>query len=263
MLSLAVASFGPSAAWAQGEDQIAATVDGTNIMVSEVDGLIAMLTSQYPTAPKAELQRQVINRLVERRLIVAAAVKEGLNKDPVVLSRLEDMKQDLLQEVYLSRRAEVEITEEALKEAYEELKTSLDGKIEVHARHILVEDENAAKAIIAQLDGGSDFATLAKENSTGPTAERGGDLGFFPKNAMVTPFANAAFALEPGKYTALPVKTPFGWHVIKAEEQRPVPVPTFEESVDGLSSQLIGKMVDTLRASADVKVYEDRLKSEE
>jgi peptidyl-prolyl cis-trans isomerase C len=256
-ISLIAVTLFSSSAHAQDDDPIVATVNGADVFESEVEGPVAALTRQYPSAPKAQLRRQVLNRLVERRLIAQAAINQGLNKDPAVLRRLEDIRQNLLQEVYLSRRAEAEITDEVLRAAYEEGKIAKTGEIEVHARHILLEDEAAAKSMISQLDGGADFADLAKEHSTGPTADRGGDLGFFPKGAMVTPFSDAAFSHEPGSYTGKPVKTQFGWHVIKVEERRAKPVPTFEESVEDLSSQLISEMVDDLRASADVKIFTD------
>ncbi|HIF08863.1 MAG TPA: peptidylprolyl isomerase [Sneathiellales bacterium] len=262
-LCFAMMALASPGAHAEDDDPVVAMVNGTDIHGSEVESLVSILARQYASVPKPELQRQVLKRLIERRVIVQASIKEGLNNDPVIMRRFEDMRQDLLQEIYLSRRADVEITEDILHAEYEKLVASRAEEIEVHGRHILLEDEATAMAMIVRLDDGADFAELAQKNSTGPTAERGGDLGFFPKSAMAAPFAEAAFDLAPGNYTQQPVKTQFGWHVIKIEERRPVSVPTFEESVDGLSSQLIGKMVDELRQTADVEIYTDRLMSSE
>jgi peptidyl-prolyl cis-trans isomerase C len=261
---VALALFGNAlliapAVYAEDDNPVAATVNGDNVYVSEVEDLVGSLSRQYKTAPKAELRRQVVKRLIERKLLVQAAIKQGLDKDADLLRRLEDMRQDLLQETYLTRRVDKELTEDVLRAAYEKRIAGKEGKDEVHARHILLKDEAAAKDIIKKLDDGGDFAELAKEHSTGPTGERGGDLGFFPDGSMVVPFSKAAFALEPGKYTTEPVKTQFGWHIIKVEERRAASVPSYGESVDELSNTLIGEMVDGLRRSAEVAVYADRL----
>ena len=106
------------------------------------------------------------------------------------------------------------------EKAYDGHIAELGAQEETSARHILVKEEEEAKAIIAALAEGGDFVALAKEKSTGPTGPNGGDLGYFQKEQMVKPFADAAFALEPGAFTKEPVKTQFGWHVILAEDRR-------------------------------------------
>lgn len=244
-------------------ETVAATVDGENVLVSEVDSLAATLLAQYPTAPLDDLKRQVVQRLVERKLILRAAVKAGLDKDPAVLKRLEALKGDVLQEIFLTNRVDEEVTEDKLRAAYKQMTSKLSGQEELHARHILIadEDEAAAKALIVDLQGGADFVELAKEHSIGPSKDRGGDLGFFRKEAMVPAFSKAAFELKDGGFTAEPVKTRFGWHIIKVEERRQIPVPTYEESVEelrGTEAQLvINRLLDSLSESAAVQVFED------
>ena len=130
---------------------------------------------------------------------------------------------------------------------------------EVKARHILVEEEEQAREIIAELDGGADFAELAEEHSTDPSAEgRGGDLGFFTRDRMVAPFAEAAFAMEPGTHSAEPVETQFGWHVILVEERREGTAPE-REAVEGQLQEIIAAEVieDTrteLRETAEIEM---------
>lgn len=247
---------------------VAATVDGENVLVSEVDSLAATLLTQYPTAPLDELKRQVVQRLVERKLIVHAAVKAGLDKDPAVLKRFEALKEDVLQEIFLTARVDEEVTEDKLRAAYKQMASKSSGQEELHARHILIadEDEAAAKALIVELQGGADFVELAKEHSIGPSKDRGGDLGFFRKEAMVPAFSKAAFELKDGEFTIEPVKTRFGWHIIKVEERRPVPVPTYEKSVEelrGTEAQLvINRLLDSLSEAASIQVFEDNLSLE-
>ena len=128
----------------------------------------------------------------------------------------------------LAAEGKAATTEEAMKKVYEEASKQITGEVEVHARHILVETEDEAKAIAEELKKGADFAELAKKKSKDPGASDGGDLGFFTKEQMVPEFSAVAFALEPGKISD-PVKSQFGWHVIKVEEKRNRKAPEFEQ----------------------------------
>ena len=127
------------------------------------------------------------------------------------------------------------------------------------ARHILVKTEPEAKEIIAELDKGADFATLAKDQSTGPSAAQGGDLGWFSANQMVAPFSEAVIALENGKYTSEPVKTQFGWHVIIREDSRDQTPPSFESVKEqmrpAVQREKIQQYIDGLRKTAKVEVF--------
>jgi peptidyl-prolyl cis-trans isomerase C len=128
----------------------------------------------------------------------------------------------------LAAEGKAATTDEAMKKVYDEAAKQIEGEQEVHARHILVETEDEAKAIEAELKKGADFAELAKKKSKDPGAADGGDLGFFTKDQMVPEFSAVAFALEPGKISD-PVKSQFGWHVIKVEEKRNRKAPDFEQ----------------------------------
>ena len=130
---------------------------------------------------------------------------------------------------------------------------------EISARHILLETEEDALAVIASLQGGADFIELAAEKSIGPSADRGGDIGFFGRDNVVPEFADAAFALEPGQISESPVQSEFGWHVIKVDERRAIAPPSFEEMrqqfVGEISQELIAEMLDELRDTTTVERF--------
>jgi peptidyl-prolyl cis-trans isomerase C len=137
----------------------------------------------------------------------------------------------------------------------------MDGQDEVRARHILVENEDEAKAIVDQLRGGADFATLAKEKSKDPGAADGGDLGYFTKEQMVPQFSEVAFRMYPGQLSN-PVKTQFGWHVIKLEDKRTRQPPEFDQVKDQIEGYLARKAqteyIAKLRQSAKIERLDKR-----
>ena len=116
----------------------------------------------------------------------------------------------------------------------------------MRARHILVKSEDEAKAVIKELDGGADFAKLASEKSIGPSKAQGGDLDYFGRGQMVKEFEDAAFGLEAGAYTETPVRTQFGWHVIKVEDKRKSEPPTFEEAESALGQEMSQEIAEAL-----------------
>ena len=147
--------------------------------------------------------------------------------------------------------------------AYDEQIGKLKPEAEVHARHILVKTEDEAKDLVKQLRAGADFNELAKKSSDGPSSHTGGDLGYFARGQMVKTFEDAAFALEPGQISD-PIKSEFGWHVIKVEDRRNRPAPSFEEVKDQITASLIqAQLKDTvqkLRSSASVDIIDPELK---
>jgi len=156
-------------------------------------------------------------------------------------------------------------TDDELKQAYEKFKEQAQRK-EYKARHILVDEKAKAEELIKQLDDskGEGFDELAKENSLGPTAEKGGDLGWFDARQMVKPFSDALSTLEPGSYTKQPVQTQFGWHVIMLEETRTAEPPTFEEAKPTLEAavtrQKVADALNELREKAEVDLNQDVVK---
>lgn len=221
------------------EDPVVAIVNGESIRTSEMNLFYNSLPQQYRQQPMVSLYDLLIEGLIETRLLAQAARRAGMMDDPLVKQRLAFFTNDVLQRSYLDQLLAAEVTEKRLRAAYEAATANQPGgEEEVNARHILLEDEAAARAVIEDLDAGGDFASLAQTRSTGPSGSNGGDLGYFTKEQMVAPFAEAAFALNPGEYTKQPVQTQFGWHVIKVEDRRVTAPPTFEESQAELSRQI-------------------------
>jgi peptidyl-prolyl cis-trans isomerase C len=167
-----------------------------------------------------------------------------------------------LQSALISQEVGPTITEDAIKARYQKDVAGKPGEEEVHARHILVPSEAQAKKIIADLNGGADFIALAKANSTDPAAASGGDLGFFKAGDMLPEFSVAAFALKPGEFTQTPVQTRYGWHVIKLEERRNQPAPTYEQAHDELRTAMINEGINKVIAQAKTLVKVDRFNSD-
>lgn len=239
------------------EDPVVATVDGEEIRRSEVMASAAELPPQY----QAQLELifpALVERLVDYKLLDKAAAEKGLGDDEAVQERLEALKADIMREVLLSQLIEEGVSDAKVREAYETYLEENPAQEEIRARHILLESKEEAEEVIVQLDGGADFAEQAKEKSTGPTGETGGDLGYFAAGQMVEPFSEAAFALEPGSYTKEPVETQFGWHVIKVEDKREQSSPSFEEMeeqlVDQLSREVVEGYLAELREGSEVEI---------
>lgn len=251
-----VASVAPLA-WAADDDPIAATVNGHEIRLSEVEQAKALLPPQLQAQPLAVVYDILLDSLINSRLAADMARKDGLHEQDEYKERMARIGDQVLERMLLTTYIEERVTEEALAERYAQVKAELAGQKEVHARHILVETEQGAQDLIAQLDDGADFAQLAREHSTGPSGPQGGDLGWFGPGQMVPAFEDAAMAMDAGQHSAKPVKTRFGWHVIKVEETRPIEVPEFAQMrpalVNELSAELGQKLMTDLREAAKIE----------
>ncbi len=240
-------------------DRVVAVVNGEEIRFGEVAAFVQSLPENYRRTPLAQLYPHVVDQLVSRKLIAAVAVKEGMESDEEYLRRRAVMQERLLHELYMQQHIEKELTETRLRARYDETVGTESGEAEVQARHILLETEDEAKAVIAELNGGADFAKVAKAKSTGPSASKGGDLGFFKRGDMVPPFAEMAFSLEAGAVSKTPVKTQFGWHVIKVEARRETAPPSFADSVAELRQELVAtlasQLIDQARRGAEIKRF--------
>ena len=244
---------------APGPDMVVATVNGEEIVLGELEIQYQNLPQQYQQAPMQMLFPQLMSLAIDNKLLSNQATAAGLEEDEEVQRILAIAKQQVLREYYLARLVEEGVTAETIQARYDEMAAEPGFSFEeMRARHILVEEEETAKAIIEELDGGADFAELAKEKSTGPSGPRGGDLGYFQRGQMVPVFEAAALALEPGNYSAEPVKSDFGWHVILLEDKR-FNTPSLEETEpqirDELSRELITAELATLRADADIERF--------
>lgn len=241
------------------EDGVVATVNGEEIRGSDVAMLFSSLPAQYRQSTIDTIYPRLVESLVDRKQLAQAARREGLADTAEVKRRLAYFTDETLQNAFFAHRVEAKLTEERLRAAYETMIAARQPDVEVRARHILLEGEEEAKAVIAELEAGADFAELAKRKSTGPSGANGGDLGYFTQAKMVPAFAQAAFALEPGAITTAPVETRFGWHVIKVENRRETPPPSFEEVQttirDQEARQLISELTASLRAAAEVRRF--------
>jgi peptidyl-prolyl cis-trans isomerase C len=209
----------------------------------------------------AAFQQQVFNEFMSMVVASQEGERRKLEDDPGVATAIELQKLKVLSNAALAAMAqEIEVTDDELKQAYEEVKKQSE-RTEYKARHILVKDEAEAKKLIKDLDKKADFAELAKKHSLGPTAKNGGELEWFDKSQMVEPFADAVAAMKPGTYTKEPVHTQFGWHVIYLEDTRAAEPPAFDDVKPQLTAlvqrQKLGERLMQMRDKAMVELNED------
>lgn len=243
-------------------DPVVARVDGTEIRLSAVQERFDAMKSSQPhlaALPLSMVFDQLLDSVVDAQVVSAAGRAAGLENDPEVQRRMAEILDRLIGGAYLEQVVTKAVTDEAIQARYDTMKAEFTPEPEIHARHILVETEDEAKDILARLDKGESFEDLAKDLSVGPSGKSGGDLGFFTKERMVAPFAEAAFALEPGQVSPEPVKTEFGWHVIKVEERRDTAFPPLDEMKDEIHGELAGEAVqdhvDALKKDASVELF--------
>ena len=233
-----------------------ATVNGTAISQNTYNAFVAQQKAQgAPDSP--QLQNAVKEELIRRELLVQEARKKGLDKKSEVQGQMELARQAVLIQAYLSDYVRANpVSEDQLKKDYETIKANL-GSTEYKTRHILVATEDEAKAIVAKLDKGEKFDELAKQSKDPGSKDKGGDLGWANPAGFVKPFADGLTKLEKGKYTTTPVKSDFGYHVIKLEDSRPVKAPSFDEAKGQLKQRLeqmrVERHIAELRTKATVK----------
>ena len=241
---------------ASASDPVVARVNGVDIRQSDLalaeEDVGADMQAVSPEAKREHL----ISYLADIIMVTQAADKKKLADNPDFKRRLAFLRNKLLMGYELQQEAKSALTDEALHQTYDEAVKSMAGQEEVRARHILVQSEDEAKAILEQLKKGADFATLAKEKSKDPGAAEGGDLGYFTKDQMVPEFADVAFKMYPGQLSN-PVKTQFGWHIIKLEDKRTKQPPEFEKVKDQIEAYLARKaqtdFIAKLRQNAKVE----------
>ncbi len=239
------------------ENQVVARVDGEDILLVDVLTLAGDLPPQYQSQFE-QIYPLLVRRVIDFRLASKAGRAKGLDQDDEVTMRLANAENRVIREVYLEREIEARVTDDSVAQAYAKFLEENPPKIEQQASHILLETEEEAREIIAKLNDGADFAELAKESSTGPSAEQGGDLGYFTSDQMVPEFSAAAEKLQPGEHSQEPTQTQFGWHVIKVADRREVPQAAFAEMEGQLRDEMVRDAVEVilaeLRDGADVEI---------
>jgi peptidyl-prolyl cis-trans isomerase C len=261
VLAFAVATavgVGVSSAQDAAEVGVVARVGGNAITETDLAAGIQELGDQLSRMP-GDPRSNLIDILVNFQLAADAAAAEGLEDDPDVAALVDVARKRALYLAYMRSKITEAVTEQAVHARFdEELADFVPGE-EIHVRHILVQTEDEAEAVIAELDDGADFEAIAKEKSIDPgSKDRGGDLDFIGHGATVEPFDNAAFELAVGEYTETPVQSQFGWHVIRVDETRDAPPPSFDDEAQRIQSELLAETVnqtiDGLRAGADIEI---------
>jgi len=258
---LASATFG---ALAQA-DTVVATVSGQPVTEADVQMAVSELDQQFAQLTPEQKRAAALSAIIEIRLMAEKAKAAKLDQDDEFKRKLAFLNDRALHAQVIEKEISPKVTDEDLKARYDKEIAARPPVEEVHARHILVKTEEEAKDVIKRLDEGGDFQAIAKEKSDDPgSGANGGDLGFFSKGQMVPEFEAAAFALEPGSYTKTPVKSEFGFHVIKVEEKRTQPPVPFDQVKDQIRQLVFRDLyfatVKDLRAGAQVEIKDEALK---
>ncbi len=220
-------------------DAVVATVGGETITEADLSFAAEDLTQELSQMPADQRRPFLLRVLIDMKVMAKAGRDAGMGDTPLFKQRLAYLEERALRRAYFADAIANSVTEEAVRAEYDKLVADFKPAEEIRASHILVATEEEAKAIKAELDGGADFATIAKEKSIDPGAANGGDLGFFGKGMMVAPFEEAAYALTEIGQVSEPVQSQFGWHIIKLEEKRESAPPTFEQVASQLQQQLL------------------------
>lgn len=263
LLAAAVMALAPTSGIAQeaaavSPETVVATVGGEPITEADIAFAAEDLSQELSRMPPEERKAFLVTVLIDMKVMAKAAREAQMDQTDLFKQRLEYLEDRALRRAYFADAIAAAVTPEAVQAAYDEYVAGFQGQPEVHARHILVATEEEARAIKAELDGGKDFAELAKEKSTDPSAQQnGGDLGFFGRGMMVKPFEDAAFAMQPGQVSD-PVQSDFGWHVIKLEETRTSQAPSLEQLAPQLQQQVMyqtfEKTVADLKAGLEIAI---------
>jgi len=256
-LALAAVLAVPAATLRAQDDPVIARANGVDIRQSDLAFADEEIGGNVPAQMTPEQKREYLITYITDVIVLAqAAEQQRLSDKPEVQRQVAFERNKVLMEALLRNAGKAALTDDAMHKVYDEAVKKMTNEEEVHARHILVASEDEAKAIVAQLKGGADFAAIAKEKSKDPGAANGGDLGYFTKDQMVPEFAEAAFKLDKGQISD-PVHTQFGWHIIKVEDKRTKPTPSFDQ-VKGQIENFVAhraqaELVDNLRKTAKIE----------
>ena len=242
------------------QDQVLAEVGDNKIYRRDFERAFASLPPEVQQQGRQQLYSRILENLVQQMAVMQAGRAAGLADDPEVKTRLQAVESQLVSDLYLRRAVENDLTDEKLRAAYDQWLQQNPPKEQVRARHILLDSEEKAREIIALVTQGQDFAELARQHSIGPSASQGGDLGYFERERMVKPFADVAFGLQPNQFSADPVQTQFGWHVILVEDRKSAEPPSFEQVRPRIGRQMADRLArqvaSDLVSKAEVKRFD-------
>lgn len=235
-------------------DLVVATVDGNNITLSEIESVRAS-NPQLSALPLESVYEPLLDNIIDLNVVAAAATAEKVQNTPEFKKMTKEFEKQLLARYYLEQQAKKNQTKEKLEALYDQFKRDNPPQEEMSAAHILLKTEKEAQDVIQQLQKGADFAELANKVSENKGLE-GGDLGYFSRELMVPEFSEAAFAMKEGEISKKPVKTKFGYHVIKAGPRRLSETPKFEDVEQELmqmqAAQSVEETMQKLRKKAKI-----------
>ncbi len=245
------------------DSKVLARVDGVAITQADYDTARAEIGSEIASIPVADRQRVLVEFLIENQLLAAAAKSDKLDASPGFDNRLKYYRRRALRDLYFEKRVRDAVKEGDARKIYDEQVGKVEPETEIRARHILVKTEADARDVVERLARGAKFPELAKELSIGPSKVQGGDLGYFTKGQMVKEFEEAAFALKKDEVSE-PVKTQFGWHVIRLEDKRERKPPAFDEVKERINAALVQQkaqqVMQDLRGKAKVEIVDPEVK---
>lgn len=259
LLLAASMSFVPPAL---ADDPVVARVNGFEIKQSDLDFAASEVGPRLGSVRPADRQRILMQFMIENELFAGAGEQEELDESDTFEKRAAYHRRRALRDAFFDKNIRDAVDEAEARKIFEENISKVKPEQEISARHILVDTEEEAKEVKAQLEGGADFAKLATEKSKDKNAE-GGSLGFFSRGQMLKPFEDAAFALDVGEISE-PVKTSFGWHIIEVQEKRNQELPSFEDVKDPIISQLVVRkaqsVIGDLRSKAKIEILDPEIK---
>ncbi|MCF4099493.1 peptidylprolyl isomerase [Maritalea mediterranea] len=240
-------------------DKVVAKVGNETITERDLIYALEDLGEDITQVPLQQRRQFLVQMLVDMKVMAQLAREKGMADSEVFERRKAYLEDRALRRAYLEEDVAASISEEEIKAEYDAIFEDFQGNEQLRARHILVETEDAAQAIVDELNGGADFAELAKEKSTGPSGAQGGDLGYFSQGDMVPEFFNAANALETGNISG-PVQSQFGWHVIKLEDRKAAEPPAFEQVRPQVRQRVLAKKIEEIvakqKAETTVEIME-------
>lgn len=251
---------------AAGTNQVVAKVNGKSLTDADLKRAESEIGADLGSIPESQRRRALVEFLIENQIFADAAEDQKLGSGAGFDDRMQYYRRRALRDAYFDKNVKDQVSEAAAKTFYDDQVKGLKPDEEVQARHILVDSEDKAKEIAEKVRGGADFVALAKENSKDPgSKDDGGMLGYFSRGQMVPQFEDAAFALKKGDVSQ-PVKSQFGWHVIKLEDRRQKKLPTFDEVKDRIMSSMIYRKAQAvagdLRAKAKVEYIDAEIKKQ-
>ncbi|MCI5059524.1 MAG: peptidylprolyl isomerase [Alphaproteobacteria bacterium] len=225
---------------------VVAKVDGKEITRTDVYRFIRTMPANIQQMPATSVYPMAMEQVINTRIVQNKAEDAKLEETDAFKAELEIAKQQIARNLYLQEQVDKKVDEAKIKKMYKEYLKEIPDVEERRARHILVETEEKAKAVVEKLKTGEKFEDLAKSLSIGPTSVKGGDLGYFTKQEMVPEFAKAAFGMEKGATLETPVQTQFGWHVIQLVDVRDRPKPSLEQLAPALQAEARRSVLDDL-----------------